>query len=62
MSRVSCHAELAATLDGATLVQENGPENPEIKQGIFGDFESLSGADTLLVFSTSCPYQKLHTH
>ncbi len=52
-ARVSFHGDLAQALDGATMVQENVPENPEFKQKLFAEIESKVGADTLLASSSS---------
>ncbi|WP_176083195.1 3-hydroxyacyl-CoA dehydrogenase NAD-binding domain-containing protein [Martelella sp. HB161492] len=51
--RISFHTDLAEALEGTMLVQENGPENPAFKQKMFADLEAMTGADTMLVSSSS---------
>lgn len=45
--------DLAAAVDGADVVQENGPERLELKQSLFAEVERLVPASTLLLSSTS---------
>ena len=40
-------------VDGADVVQENGPERLELKQGLFADVERVAPQDALLLSSTS---------
>ncbi len=53
MTRVSFFTSLEEAVQGADLVQENGPEKPEIKARLFADLEKLADPDTLLVSSSS---------
>jgi L-gulonate 3-dehydrogenase len=53
LGRISVADELAEALDGATLVQENGPENIGVKQAIFAELDRLAGPDAILASSTS---------
>jgi 3-hydroxyacyl-CoA dehydrogenase len=53
LDRIAIAESLAAALDGAVHVQENTPENLEIKRGVFSELERLAGPDTILASSTS---------
>lgn len=52
-ARVTAAPSIAAALDGATFVQENGPEVVEVKQAIFADLDRLAAPDAILSSSTS---------
>jgi len=52
MSRIST-VGLAQAVDGADVVQENGPERIELKQALFADVERAAPAHALLLSSTS---------
>jgi len=51
--RISACATLAEALDGADWVQENGPENAEIKRALFAEMDRLAEPDTILASSSS---------
>ncbi|GGO87190.1 hydroxylacyl-CoA dehydrogenase [Marinobacterium nitratireducens] len=53
LGRISFHGSLEVALEGATVVQENGPENPGFKQNIFAEVEAIADKDALLISSTS---------
>ena len=53
MAHVLCFNTLGEALEGADLVQENGPESVEFKQSIYADFEKYCRKDTLLASSSS---------
>jgi 3-hydroxyacyl-CoA dehydrogenase len=44
---------LADALEGAALVQENGPEILEVKRALFKELDTLAKPDTILASSTS---------
>jgi 3-hydroxyacyl-CoA dehydrogenase len=44
---------LAACVQGAALVQENAPENPELKKTLYQQIEAVVGADVIIASSTS---------
>jgi 3-hydroxyacyl-CoA dehydrogenase len=46
-------ATLAEAVDGAALVQENGPERLDDKRAIFAELDRLAPADAILASSTS---------
>ena len=52
-SRVAVTGSLATALEGADLVQENGPEDAEIKRRIFADLDELAPEACILASSTS---------
>ncbi|WP_293854677.1 3-hydroxyacyl-CoA dehydrogenase [uncultured Alsobacter sp.] len=52
-ARVSAAPSLAAALDGANFVQENGPETIEAKLAIFAELDRLAAPDAILSSSTS---------
>ena len=52
-ARVSAAHSVAAALDGANFVQENGPEVLELKQAIFAELDRLASPDAILSSSTS---------
>ncbi|WP_315833808.1 3-hydroxyacyl-CoA dehydrogenase [Bradyrhizobium prioriisuperbiae] len=52
-ARVSVAASVGEAIEGADLVQENGPETVDAKLAIFSELDRLAAPDTLLVSSTS---------
>jgi L-gulonate 3-dehydrogenase len=52
-ARVSAAPSIAAALDGASFVQENGPEVIETKQAIFAELDRLAAPGAILSSSTS---------
>jgi carnitine 3-dehydrogenase len=52
-TRISLHDDPAAAVEGAALVQENGPENLEIKRRLFAAIEPGLGPDAVVASSTS---------
>ena len=52
-SRVTFHDDPAAAVEGATLVQENGPENLEIKRALFAATEPGLAPEAVVASSTS---------
>ena len=52
-TRVSFHDDPAAAVEGAALVQENGPENLEIKRALFAAIEAGLAPDAVVASSTS---------
>jgi L-gulonate 3-dehydrogenase len=53
LARISVTGSLEDALAGVSLVQENGPENVEIKQAIWRDLDRLAPPDAILASSTS---------
>lgn len=53
LSRITRAASLGAALDGAVHVQENTPENPQIKRAVFAELERHAAPETVLASSTS---------
>lgn len=53
LNRIAAISSLADALDGATLVQECGPEKVEIKQAVFAGLDRLAAPETILASSTS---------
>lgn len=53
LSRIHVCAELADALAGADWVQENGPENLDIKRGIYADLDRLTAPGAILASSSS---------
>jgi ketoreductase RED1 len=51
--RLRFAGELEAAVEGADVVQENGPENMAFKRDLWARVEKAAGADTLLLSSTS---------
>ena len=51
--RIGAFPTLAEALQGADWVQENGPENAEIKRALFADLDRLAGPDAILASSSS---------
>ena len=52
-TRISFHDDPAAAVEGAALVQENGPENLETKRALFARIESALAPETVVASSTS---------
>lgn len=52
-TRVSFHDDPAAAVAGAALVQENGPEDLEIKRSLFAAIEAALAPETVVASSTS---------
>jgi carnitine 3-dehydrogenase len=52
-TRVSFHDDPAAAVEGVALVQENGPENLDIKRALFARIEAALAPDTVVASSTS---------
>ena len=52
-TRVSFHDDPAAAVEGAALVQENGPENLEVKRALFARIEAALAPETVVASSTS---------
>jgi carnitine 3-dehydrogenase len=52
-TRLSFHDDPAAAVEGATLVQENGPEDLETKRRLFASMEAGIAPDTVVASSTS---------
>ena len=52
-SRIAPVASLEAALDGATYVQENTPEDVEVKRAVFRRLDAAAGPATILASSTS---------
>lgn len=53
LTLVQTESDLARAMDGATYIQECGPENIEAKQRIYADLESVVAEDAVLASSTS---------
>lgn len=53
LARISTTTELAGALNGATHVQENTPENLDIKRDIFARIDALAPAEAVIASSTS---------
>ena len=51
--RVRAFPTLAEALQGAAWVQENGPEDAEIKRALFTELDRLAAPDTILASSSS---------
>lgn len=51
--RIRPAASLEATLEGAALVQENGPERLEVKRELFARLDAAAAPDTILASSSS---------
>ena len=52
-ARLQPEADLAAALDGASWVQENAPEQLELKKELWTKLDRLAGPETILSSSTS---------
>lgn len=53
LARIAIAAELAEALAGATHVQENTPENLDVKREVFSLIDRLAGSQTIIASSTS---------
>jgi 3-hydroxyacyl-CoA dehydrogenase len=53
LARISVAGTLAEALAGVSFVQENGPENVEIKRAIYSELDALAPPDAILASSTS---------
>jgi len=53
LARIRVAKGLADVLEGADLVQENGPETVEAKQKLFAEMDALAPSSTILASSTS---------
>uniref|UniRef100_A0A7M5U7X1 L-gulonate 3-dehydrogenase n=1 Tax=Clytia hemisphaerica TaxID=252671 RepID=A0A7M5U7X1_9CNID len=53
-SMISTTLDLKEAMDGAFFLQESVPENLELKQKVFKEFDSLASDDMILSSSTSC--------
>jgi 3-hydroxyacyl-CoA dehydrogenase len=53
LARISVAGSLADALQGATLVQESGPETVEAKRALFAQMDALADGSTILASSTS---------
>ena len=53
LARIAIVAELAEALAGATHVQENTPENLDVKREVFSLIDRLAGPQTIVASSTS---------
>jgi 3-hydroxyacyl-CoA dehydrogenase len=51
--RLSFTTKLSDALEGADLIQENGPERPDFKIKLFADMDALTPATTVLASSSS---------
>lgn len=60
-ARITPAASMAEALEGAEIVQENGPETVEAKRALFADMDALAGPDTILASSTSAIVASLFT-
>jgi 3-hydroxyacyl-CoA dehydrogenase len=61
LARIIPTENLAAALDGAHYVQENGPERVEDKRAIFAELDRLAAPDAVLASSTSAILPSLFT-
>ena len=52
-TRFTVHAEPAAAVEGAELVQENGPENLAVKRALYARIEHALAPDAVVASSTS---------
>ena len=52
-TRVSFHDDPADAVEGVALVQENGPENLEVKRALFERIEAALAPETVVASSTS---------
>ena len=52
-NRVSFHGDPAAAVEGASLVQENGPENLEVKRALFAGIDAALASEAVVASSTS---------
>src|SRR5487761_1060912 len=52
-ARIAGAGSVAVALDGASHVQENTPEQLELKRGIFAELDRLAASDCVIASSTS---------
>ena len=52
-TRVSFHDDPAAAVEGVALVQENGPENLDVKRTLFARIDAALAPETVVASSTS---------
>lgn len=60
-ARIAAVATIEEALDGASHVQENGPERLELKREIFAALDAVAGPDAVLASSTSAIQCSLFT-
>jgi L-gulonate 3-dehydrogenase len=60
-ARMRRASSLEEALDGAAYVQENTPENVEIKRAVFAQLDAAAGPETILASSTSAILPSLFT-
>ncbi|MGH6610556.1 MAG: 3-hydroxyacyl-CoA dehydrogenase [Burkholderiaceae bacterium] len=60
--RIKYCTDLAEAVSGATWVQENLPEDVELKRTVFADLDRLASPDTVLASSTSAIVASLFTN
>jgi L-gulonate 3-dehydrogenase len=53
LARIGIARTLAEALDGAVYVQENAPEQPDLKRALFAEMDALAAPGTVLASSTS---------
>ena len=53
LSRITAHATMAETLEGASWVQENGPEKLDVKKAIYAELDAVAAPDAILASSSS---------
>jgi L-gulonate 3-dehydrogenase len=53
LARIAVAETLEIALDGASFVQENGPEKVELKQAIYADLDRIAAPGAVLASSTS---------
>ncbi len=53
LALISVHTDLEEALDGAEYIQENGPEQLEIKQSIFTQIDQISNPSAIIASSAS---------
>jgi 3-hydroxyacyl-CoA dehydrogenase len=53
LARIEAVRTLAEAVDGAELVQENGPEAVDTKRALFAELDRLAGPEAILASSTS---------
>jgi 3-hydroxyacyl-CoA dehydrogenase len=53
LGALTVHADLAEALHGATLIQENAPENVPLKQELYARIETLADPAAIIASSTS---------
>ncbi|HEU4986536.1 MAG TPA: 3-hydroxyacyl-CoA dehydrogenase [Rhizobiaceae bacterium] len=53
LSRITIAVDLETALTGATHIQENAPENRDVKRAVFSRIDALAGPDAVIASSTS---------